>query len=158
IATAGVEGILEGNSDGVSDSLVQGREQFVTPRTAIGRLVFDGLELFRPDNYLRRRSTLGGESRLRGYPTGSMRGQNLVSYNLEFRTRPVEILTVQLGGALFWDTGAAYDSFSQMKLLHGAGAGLRILFPQLDRYVLRFDVGFPVSVGEPRAPGTHAYE
>jgi hypothetical protein len=157
-ASAGVEGIVEAATDGVSDSLVQGREHLVTPRTPLGRLYFDGIELFRPDNYLRRRSTLGGEARLRGYPTGYLRGENLVSYNLEFRTRPVEIFTFQLGAAVFWDTGDAYDTFSQMKLKHGAGAGLRILIPQLDRYVLRFDVGFPVVVGESRPTGTHPYE
>jgi hypothetical protein len=158
MARAGVEAIVEANGDGVSDSLIEGREHFVTPRTALGRLVFDGLQLVRPQDSLNRRSSLGGDTRLRGYPTGYLVGKDVISYNLEFRTRPVEILTLQLGGAIFWDTGDAFDEFTHMNLKHGVGAGLRMLFPQLDRYVLRFDVGFPVVINEPRPVGTHPYE
>lgn len=158
LARVGAEGIVESGKDGVSDALVDGHERFVTPKTPIGRLVFDGRQLVRPRDSLRRVSFLGGDGRLRGYPTSFAVGRDVMVYNLEFRTRPVEVFTVQLGAAFFWDTGDAFDDFSQMSLKHGAGAGLRVLFPQLDRYVLRADVGFPVALHGGRAPGTHPYE
>ena len=154
----GAEGIVEGNDDGVSDALLETKERVITPRTAIGRLLFDGDQIFRPRDFLNRRSYLGGEARLRGYPTHYLYGRNVVAYNLEFRTRPVEIFTLQVGGVAFWDTGDAFDEFSQMSLKHGAGFGLRMLFPQLDRYVLRIDMGFPVVIHEPRPIGTNPYE
>ena len=52
-------------------------------------------------------------------------------------------LMIQLAGAAFLDTGDAFDGFADMKLKQSAGLGLRVLFPQLDRVVMRVDVGFP---------------
>jgi hypothetical protein len=157
LARAGVETIVEAESERVADMVIDGKQRIVTPRVGFGRLVFDGHQVFRPRDSLNRVSFLGGEGRLRGYPTNYTFGQNVVAYTLEFRTRPVEILSVQLGGALFWDTGDAYDNWSDVSLKHGAGFGMRMLFPQFDRYIFRADVGFPVSKG-PRPPGTNAYE
>ncbi|MEO7091923.1 MAG: hypothetical protein ABI175_01655, partial [Polyangiales bacterium] len=145
LARAGVETIIEAQKDEVADLVFESRERVVTPRLGFGRLVFDGQQVLRPRNHLNRLSTLGGEGRLRGYPTSYLRDRNLVAYSLEFRTAPVEILSCQLGMAFFWDTGDAFDGASELSLKHSGGLGLRMLFPQLDRYVLRFDVGFPVN-------------
>ena len=145
LARGGIEALFEGDKDALADVVVEGRERVITPRLGFGRLLFDGQQVFRPRDSLNRRSTLGGEGRLRGYPTSYLVGKNLVAYSLEFRTAPVEILSCQLGAAFFWDTGDAYDDRSELSLKHSVGAGLRMLFPQLDRYVLRFDFGFPVG-------------
>ena len=56
-------------------------------------------------NYLNRKLTLGGESRLRGYPSGAW-GENVLACNLELRSRPAEYGTVQLGATAFLDAGA----------------------------------------------------
>ena len=144
LARAGVESIVEAEKDEVADLVLEARQRVVTPRLGFGRLVFDGQQVLRPRNHLNRLSSLGGEGRLRGYPTAYLRDRNLVAYSLELRTAPVEILSSQLGAAFFWDVGDAFGS-TPIDLKHSAGVGLRALFPQLDRYVLRFDVGFPVG-------------
>ena len=113
-----------------------------------GRLIFDAIVVDRYRNYLNRHQSLGGDLRLRGYPSGqAFIGANLVSANLELRSKPVEILTAQLGAAAFFDTGDAFDAWDQMCLKQGAGFGLRGLIPMLDRVVMRADWGFPLSSG-----------
>ena len=69
--------------------------------------------------------------------------------NLEFRTRPVQIVSVQLAAALFHDVGDAFDKWSDIRLRQGVGAGIRFLAPQLDRDVFRIDVGIPVPADSP---------
>jgi hypothetical protein len=119
-----------------------------SPRFFLGRLVVDGLILTRPANYLNLRSTVGGESRLRGQPSGALLGQNLVAVNTELRSRPLNVLASQIGGALFFDVADAQDGWPP-KPKSSAGVGLRLVLPQLDRNVIRFDVGFPIE----KAPG-----
>jgi outer membrane translocation and assembly module TamA len=70
-------------------------------------------------------------------------------HNLEFRSRPVEILSVMIGGVAFYDVGDAFYRFDAMALKQGGGAGLRFGFPQLERSVFRIDCGFPLSKDEP---------
>ena len=117
----------------------------VTPRLGFGRIVFDAGALNRYRNYLNRQSVLGGDGRLRGYPSSAAFGKNLVVYNLEFRSRPVEIFACQLGGAAFIDVGDAANGFDKLHMRQSAGFGFRILFPQLDRVVFRGDIGFPLG-------------
>ncbi len=114
-----------------------------SPRFFLGRVVVDGLLIARPDNYLNQRSTLGGEGRLRGQPSAILLGANLLAFNAELRSRPLHILASQLGGALFFDAGDAFDAWpAQPKST--AGFGLRAVLPQLDRNVIRLDIGFPI--------------
>lgn len=122
-----------------------------SPRFFLGRLVVNGLVITRPANYLNLRSTVGGESRLRGQPSGVLLGENLVAVNTELRTRPLHVLASQLGGAFFFDVADAQDGWPP-RPKSSAGVGLRIVLPQLDRNVIRFDVGFPIQ----RAPGATA--
>jgi len=76
---------------------------------------------------------------------GVLSGKDLIVYNLEFRTRPVELFACQLGGAAFFDAGDAADGFDQFHMRQSAGFGFRVLFPQLDRIVFRGDIGFPLG-------------
>jgi hypothetical protein len=69
----------------------------------------------------------------------------MVVSNLELRTRPLQLWTVQLGGVLFYDIGHASDGFDELRPYHGAGFGLRLVFPQLERAVTRIDWGFPLT-------------
>src|SRR5262249_34832473 len=94
-----------------------------------------------------RYSYLGGDGRLRGYPSNYFVGKDLVVYNLEYRSPPVELLSCQLGGAAFYDAGHAADDFRTLRLRHSVGLGLRALFPQLERIVFRADLGFPLQPG-----------
>lgn len=145
LARVGVESLAEFEQDRIPDAALTSFVRVVTPRFVVGRLVADSGVLNRYRNYLNRTSILGGNGRLRGYPSNYDVGDSLVVSNLEFRSRPVEILSCQIGGALFYDVGDAFDSFSRLNIKQSVGLGFRALFPQLDRYVFRVDVGFPVS-------------
>jgi hypothetical protein len=149
IAGSGIDLAAESRHDALLEMAVRA----VTPRLGFGRFVADGLLLNRYRNYLNRRFVLGGDTRLRGYAAGAFLGKDLVAANLEFRSRPIEILSAQVGLDVFYDTGDAFDGFENLKLKQSAGLGLRILFPQLDRGVFRMDWGFPLSPGYSTFPG-----
>ncbi|MBS2016730.1 MAG: hypothetical protein JST00_27850 [Deltaproteobacteria bacterium] len=147
------DGMLRGTLEGLAELAVDDRKvptlsvaagvQLVTPRFGFARLVMDGVAIQRPRNYLNLRSSIGGEGRLRGYPTNGFLGENLVAFNIELRTSPIEILSCQVGAAAFFDMGDAFDS-RDIRLKSSAGFGLRGLFPQLDRKVMRLDIAFPM--------------
>lgn len=139
----------EAEAQRIADASVTGELRIVSPRTPLGRLVFDAAATNRWRNYLNRLSFLGGEDRLRGWPTRHFVGKNVAAMNLEFRTRPIEISAVHLGGAFFYDTGRAFNgSFDEISPVHSVGAGFRIVLPQIDRSVIRGDFGFPIASGD----------
>lgn len=139
------EGIVEAEPDRVADASIEVGARVHSPSTRLGRLVFDARVLHRIRNYMNRRSVLGGDSRLRGYATLGYIGADVLSYNLEFRTRPIEIWSVQTGAVAFWDAGDAFDGWGEMRIKHGIGLGLRAVFPQFSRYVWRIDWGIPLT-------------
>jgi hypothetical protein len=147
IARAAVESTIEAEEHRLSDATIDASLRIVTPRLGVGRLVFDGVAQNRYRNYMNRTSYLGGSDRLRGYPSNFFSGKDVVAYNVEFRSRPVEILSCQLGGAAFYDAGHAANGFDRLRMRHAVGVGLRMLFPQLDRLVFRWDIGFPLEPG-----------
>ncbi len=135
---------LDTQSDRISDAAIQPTGHLVTPSLGhIGRLVFDASLIWRWRNYLNQTSILGGDDRLRGFPTNFFVGQDLVAYNVEFRSRPLEILSMELAGVAFFDAGDAFTGFDHLRPYQSAGVGVRVLFPWLDRTVFRADLGFP---------------
>ena len=119
----------------------------VTPSLGFGRLLYDVQVRGQSQNYRGGSTvTLGGDSRLRGYATNLYRGDDRILSNLEYRTRPLQIESIQFGLALFYDVGWAGFRYENLDLAQGAGIGLRALAPQIDRLVLRADWGFPLSV------------
>ena len=149
LARAAVESTLETTADGLSDASVKAALGAVSPRLGLGRFVFQATFLDRFENYLNARSFVGGESFLRGYPSRYLSGRDLVAANLEYRTRSIDLAAVHFGAVLFYDVADAFDEPGDVDPKHAIGAGLRVVFPQIDRAVLRFDVGVPVSA-EPR--------
>jgi hypothetical protein len=153
---------LDSQTDHISDAWVEPVAHLVTPTIAgLGRIALDAQLLLRWRNYLNQTSILGGDDRLRGFPTNFFVGQDLLSYNVEFRSRPVEILSCQLGGVAFFDVGDAFKGFGgpytgldRFVPYQAVGAGIRALFPWLDRTVFRADVGLPIE--RPRDPATNA--
>lgn len=130
----------------ITDGAVTSTVRLASPRAPIGRFVIDGFLLHRYENYLQRSVVLGGDSRLRGYPSRQFAGGSAATLNFEYRTRRVELFkSVELAGVLFYDVGDAFDTWRDFVPKHDAGFGTRILFPQLDRTVFRVDVGFPIS-------------
>jgi hypothetical protein len=81
---------------------------------------------------------LGGSHSLRGFPLNRFRGEDLVLATVEYRSA---ILPGKLDAVVFWDTGGAYRSFSDLRLgglQHSFGAGIRVL--RRDRILLRLEV------------------
>lgn len=139
----------QANPSRISDAYVQPTMHLVTPTLPglASRIVVDGSFLYRWRNYLNQISYEGGDDRIRGYPTNFLVGANVLTYNVELRTRPVEILSCQVAGVAFFDNGDAYTkSFQTFQSL---GFGVRALFPWLDRTVFRVDMGFPFERLDP---------
>ena len=156
-ARASVESTVEAETERLSDAAIGGNVRIVTPRLGFGRVVLDGAALNRYRNYLNQTTFLGGDTRLRGFPTSAYVGKDVVALNVEYRSRPLEVLgTWQLGGAAFYDVGDAFNGFDDVRLKHAVGVGVRALFPSLDRLVFRADLGFPVYAPAPR-PGDLPY-
>lgn len=145
IARADLSTTTEVSTEGIIQGSLNGELQIATPRFGIGRLVYAAQVIHRYENYLNLTSYLGGNTLLRGYPSNFLVGRDLLASNLEYRTRPLQILGSQIGGVLFYDVGDAFDGFSRMSPKHAVGFGVRLLFPFFDRAVFRADVGFPVS-------------
>jgi len=124
--------------------------RFTSPRLAFGRIVYDARFVDHYRNYRNTNLALGGTTRLRGYQTTAAAGSHYLVSNVELRSRPLEIFSTQLAGVMFYDVGDAFDTFGQLELMHGVGAGIRFLAPQLDRDVFRIDVAMPVPLDAPR--------
>jgi hypothetical protein len=135
----------EAEGDRLADASIQGNWRVITPRLGFGRLLVDTMVLHRYRNFMNRSTYSGGNGRLRGFPSNYFVGDNLVANNIEYRSSAMEIMKLQVGGALFYDTGGVYDQQESFRLNHSVGFGMRALFPQLDRTVFRMDVGFPVT-------------
>jgi hypothetical protein len=140
---------IEYASNGQHDAVCWGQARVASPRLGIGRVVVDGTFRARYMNYLNLRYGLGGDTRLRGYPSSgfqkSFTGPYYFAANAEFRTSSIDILTAQTGLAAFYDVGHAAHSFEELTPHQSVGAGLRILFPQASRTVFRADWAFPLN-------------
>lgn len=152
LARASVETTVESDTTRISDGWIKGDLGIATPRFGPpafqGRLVFAVSALDRFANYLNAQSFLGGDSLLRGYPSRALVGRDLVTANIEYRTRSFDLVAIQVGAVGFIDAGDAFDSFDDVDPKQSVGGGLRVVFPQIDRAVLRLDLGVPVH----RAP------
>jgi hypothetical protein len=156
---ASFESTTEPEPTRIADAAIQPTAHFVSPSILkLGRIVLDGTMVYRWRNYLNQSATLGGGDRLRGYPTNFFVGKQLVTYNVELRSRPVEILSCQIAGVGFFDAGDAFTGWSDFAAYQSVGVGLRALFPWLDKVVFRADLGFPIErpldpvAGAPIAP------
>jgi hypothetical protein len=149
VARTSVESTIEAEPNGISDASLVAALGVATPRIGIGRLVFGAKVLDRWRNYLNVLSFLGGDTQLRGYPSRYLAGKDLVSMNLEYRSRPVEIASLQFGVSAFYDVGDAVNGLEHLEPKHAVGMGLRAVFPQIERSVLRLDLGFPVASSRP---------
>jgi hypothetical protein len=123
--------------------------RFTSPRLSLGRIIYDARLVDHYFNYRNTNQVIGGTTRLRGYQTTAAAGSHYVASNVELRSRPIEIFSAQLAGVMFYDVGDAFDTFGELELKHGVGAGIRFLAPQLDRDVFRIDVAMPVPLDTP---------
>jgi hypothetical protein len=142
----------------VTDGSVGGSIGAVTPRIfGFGRIATNISFSNRYRNYLNARTFIGGEDRLRGYPTAFFLGKDTIFFNIEYRSRAIELLKAQVGGVLFFDAGDAMNvnhysnvflpAFDSAQPKQSVGFGVRALFPQVNRLVLRLDFAFPLNRG-----------
>lgn len=155
LARALVSSDITVGNDGKNDALFWAQGRVATPSIALGRLHVDGLYATRYEDYLNAPPfALGGNNRLRGYLFDEFQGRDVFVANAEFRTRSIDVLSAQLGGAIFYDLGDAADELAPSSLKQGAGVGARFLFPQADRIVLRVDWAMPLSDSGDALPGS----
>jgi outer membrane protein assembly factor BamA len=148
MAGARVSGFAEDHDGDITDGSVSTGVGAITPRIfGFGRLAMNASFSNRYANYLNARTFIGGEDRLRGYPTAFFAGKDTVLFNFEYRSRSIQILKAQIGGVLFFDAGDAAYGLDKIRPKQSVGFGIRTLFPQVNRTVFRLDVGFPMDRG-----------
>jgi len=131
-------------SDGLRDQLIKAQFYAATPVLARSfRVVASGVAGFVADNVHRARVYVGGLEGLRGYPVNTFLGYDWYHAHLELRSMALSIASFRLGGLVFADAGNAADTVQALMLYSDAGAGLRLLIPQLNVEVLRCDWAFP---------------
>ncbi|MBU6159545.1 MAG: hypothetical protein KGO50_00375 [Myxococcales bacterium] len=129
----------------VSDVTTSGELRMVSGLTAAGRLVmrFSGVRLGRNEGNVQ--VLLGGDTGLRGYPNGYLQSERYVLWNVEWRTRSVEVLRTRLGLVFFGDAAATLDDTRNMRYKAALGLGVRWMIPQLGTEVRALDIGFPLD-------------
>lgn len=97
---------------------------------------------------------LGGDAGIRGYPNGAFNliGGGVSRNNFEYRSLPLRWHFIHLGLAVFYEGGSVYQTIKDYDWKHSTGLGLRLLFPQVNRSVFRFDLARPLS---PYPDGLH---
>jgi hypothetical protein len=119
----------------------------VSPKVLGGRFVARGLLDVNIDDLFDRITLLGGGNGLRGAPVDAYSGRRLLLVNVEYRTAPLVVRTVHLGGVLFLDSGSAFND--RPDLVHTVGVGLRLLFPQFNVSPFRLDFGYVLNDARP---------
>jgi hypothetical protein len=163
-ARASVESTTETEleSGRLTDGLLELHGRVVTPLfnnlrgSKVLRLIYDVSALSRYRNYLNRTTYLGGDTRLRGYPSNFYVGKDFVASNLELRSLPFNIFSILVGGAAFYDVGGAFNGFDKMRIHQSVGTGFRILLPQVNRVSFRIDAAYPLEAGGP-PPGVSSF-
>jgi len=94
--------------------------------------------------------TLGEDNGLRGYPAREFAGYKRVRFNLEDRIfTDLEILSIHICGAVFFDAGMVWNRGEPMRLsdlARSVGFGLRLGSSELlGKNVVRIDLGFPLD-------------
>jgi hypothetical protein len=98
--------------------------------------------------------SLGGDTGLRAYVIGDLVGKSEFLGHAELRSLALRVFSLRVGGLLFYDVGdaatpavdpgggdlaRALRSLAALTPHQDFGLGIRLLIPQLDAYVLRFD-------------------
>jgi hypothetical protein len=117
--------------EGVSRRIHNTAEGFAYVKTGSTQvLAFHGLADFAWREEASYQVLLGGDNGLRGYRYYSLSGDRMVLGNVEYRFfLPLEILTVRLGGAAFFDCGNAWrpgEEIDLSRMKSDIGFGLRL--------------------------------
>ncbi|MCP3100193.1 BamA/TamA family outer membrane protein [Myxococcus sp. K15C18031901] len=119
----------------------------VSPRVLGGRFVARGLVDVNIDDLVERVVLLGGGNGLRGARVDAYSGQRLLLFNVEYRTAPLILRTLHVGGVLFYDGGSVFER--SPRLVHSVGLGVRLLLPQFNIIPFRLDFGYVLDDDRP---------
>lgn len=122
---------------------------FVSPKMKFTRAILSSSFAQTIDNRDNQKFVLGSDSGLRGVESRFYSGNKGFTVNAELRSLPIDLWILHGGLALFYDVGAAFDSWSKANATHAIGFGVRILAPQVSSIPFRVDVAFPIyGVGQ----------
>ncbi len=132
---------------------VSGFALFVSKLIWIGRFHLFTSVRVRLRNSRNKYSYIGAQQGLRGYPSGSLAGQNLWKVNFEYRTLGIKIWNMYVGGAIFYDGAGLWgpvDPFrpereQKFSYYHSVGVGIRVLPPLFSKSNLRIDFAVPLA-------------
>lgn len=126
--------------------------RIVSPRLRFARFVLDTALVTTYRNYLNRKLVMGGDTRPRGYVPGFFRGASGFGGSLELRTFSINVLSARVGAVAFYDLGGVGEVVQDLALRQSLGAGVRVLFPQINRACFRLDWAAPLTPGPGRIP------
>jgi hypothetical protein len=144
------DGRLYGST--VRDLMVKGYGRVATQVLGgFARIVVDGSLGMLWDNRFHGRFVVGGTQGLRGYPVGAFYGESnqgadsaYYLTHLEVRTVPLSLGFLRWGGIFFADAGHVAPRVGALSFYPDVGFGLRVLIPQFNAEVLRFDWAIPL--------------
>ena len=142
-----------GYNDPWTNAILEAEVYEISPPVPGGRFHLRLGTRLRHNDLTQERSYLGGDDGLRGYASKQFEGDNLLHVNAEFRSKPINILTLHVGFVLFYDGGAVWGGPDperpgqslDLQYHQSLGVGVRALFPQFDREPLRMDFGMPLK-------------
>jgi hypothetical protein len=144
---AAAEGSARLEDGRVINRVLSARLRFATPPAFAGRFLLRGDTTFRKGDITNVLVALGGDNGLRGYPSQAFFefGASSAQGTIEWRSLPLDLWSIHLGVAAFYDAGTVFFDARDARLQHSLGLGVRFLFPQLNRGVYRVDVAAPLD-------------
>jgi hypothetical protein len=133
------------------DRYLRGSARLASPRWGPLRLHLGGTVAIKQQRATTGLVQLGGSNGLRGFPSGAFLGESYALGHFEVRTLAVQLLTLRFGLVAFFDAGAIWTEGDEAReLLSDVGLGLRVVVPQAQRMVYRFD--YALATSGPRDP------
>lgn len=143
--SAGVVGGLRWSKDGVVDRRLESSLRIVAPQGVAGRFVARVWGRYMAADTSNDRFRLGATTALRGYAGYAAEGPDAWLANIEWRSKPVEILSLFFGLAAFADVGSAWGDAPYETTYGTLGLGLRFFVPQAMARPGSLDIAFPVG-------------
>lgn len=142
---AATMGGIRWGANGFVDRRFELSSRVVMPSGPLGRFVARGwVRLLREDDG-NTRFRIGAAHGLRGERGYVAEGRNAWLTNLEWRSKPVEVLSTFLGFAAFVDLGSAWERDEPARVYASLGAGIRFMAPQAMAVPAAIDISWPVG-------------
>lgn len=140
-------GKIRWGADGFVDRRLEFSHRLVLPSGPLGRFVVRGWARLLRHDAANERFRIGAAEGLRGEQGHVAEGRNAWITNVEWRSKPVEILSTFLGFAAFMDLGSAWERGDHAQTFASVGAGLRFMAPQAMALPAAIDIAWPIGHG-----------